>query len=90
MRSSTAFPLALRAVTEFQDTLRAARHLALESHISDELDARMQRARELLDVLDEALLWLDPKVHRRVFEAVPPLRAGLNELVAEIRGGSIN
>ena len=76
-----------RAIAAFMRAMKEAQTMAKAGNVSAELDDILLHAKELLDIVDEELLRLDRKKHCHVFEATSTLRAKLEHLRDELRGG---
>ena len=67
--------------------LRLAQAKAAHGAGGQELAELLRHASELLDLVDEALLGIDQKMHRKIFLAVPTLRAKLDAVRERACGG---
>ena len=78
---------ATRAIAAFIHTMEEARTMGKSGNVGAELDDVLVHAKALLDTVDEHLLRLDRRKHRRVFESASSLRVKLQHLRDELRGG---
>jgi hypothetical protein len=76
-----------RAIGAFMRSMEEARAMASAGNVGDEIDDVLRHAKDLLDIVDEELLRLDRRKHRRVFETSLTLRRKFERLRDEVRGG---
>ncbi len=79
-----------RAIEAFMSATTEARKLAAKGKAGAELDDVLRHAAELLDIIDEALLEFDPELFGEVVAAAPALRAMLDKLRYNLRGGNLH
>lgn len=75
------------AIEAFVAAIHLAQGKAAHGAFGEEFDELLRHACELLHVVDEALLDLDHKAQRQVFDTVPTLRAKLEALQEKTRAG---
>jgi hypothetical protein len=79
---------ATRAIAAFIQAMEEAQTMGKAGNVGAELDDVLIHAKALLDTVDEYLLRLDRRKHRRVFESASTLRVKLERLRDELRGGA--
>jgi hypothetical protein len=75
------------AIEAFIAAITEARNLAARGVVGAKMDELLLHAKELLDIVDESLSELNARKYRDLFEAAPILRAKLEALRDELRGG---
>lgn len=88
MDADSATADARSAIEAFMEAMREAQVMAAGGRVRTELDELLLHAKELLDIVDEALLNLDPEEFRAAHLAAPVLRAKLETLRDELRSGA--